>query len=220
MRQSQKECKDFMIANKEAENKPSIAPTLVEKPANYFTSYLAATKSRGSLITPEKLIDYLGDERFITSLERTGFYGESGYIWFWTGAIGTNLNGYHAIDIDNKSKRKKLRFVSMQWTEELDNMPFNRRVYFHQGNGPISVDIWKTSKHGGVTSMSGVRQPMAEAPVMVYMQDERSVQMEKTANDAIMIPGSRFYAARKVYLRKKNGMDPQLLGALRPLFED
>ena len=84
--------------------------------------------------------------------------------------------------------------------------------------------MWKTSKHGGITSMSGVRQPMAEAPVIVYAQDEGRIMTENTANkkrnDAIMIPAKRFYDARKVYLRKNKDMDPQLRDVLRPLFED
>ncbi len=225
MRQFQSRHADFMIVNKEDESKAA-APTVVEKPSNYFSSYMLAEKNRARLITPERLVEQLDNEHFLRSLESTDFYGQNRYIWFWTGAIGTNLNGYYAIDVDDKSKRKKLRFVSMQWTEELDSMPFNRRVYFHQGSGPIAVDIWKTPKHGGITSMSGVRQPMAEAPVMVYMQDERSVRMEKTAdgtdskNDAVMIPTSRFYVARQAYLRQKNELDPKLLKALRPIFEE
>ena len=225
MRQSQRKYADFMMANKEAESMACI-PTVVEKPSNYFSSYMLAEKNRARLITPERLVEQLGSEHFLRSLESTSFYGQNRHIWFWTGAIGTNLNGYYAIDIDDKSKRKKLRFVSAQWTEELDNVPFNRRVYFHQGNSPISVDIWKTTKHGGIMSMSGARQPTAEAPVMVYVQDERIVQMEKTANetdvknDAIMIPASRFYAARQAYLQKKQDLDPKLLKALRPVFEE
>jgi len=214
-----------MIVNMEAENKACL-PIVVEKPSNYFSSYMLAEKNRTRLLTPERLVEQLDNEHFLRSLESTNFYRQNGYIWFWSGAIGTNLNGYYAIDIDDKSKRKKLHFVSAQSTEKLDDIPFNRRVYFHQGNNPISVDIWKTAKHGGITSMSGVRQPMVEAPVIVYVQDEGSVQMEKTANktdaknDAIMIPASRFYVARQAYLRKKQDLDPKLLKALRPIFEE
>ncbi len=222
MRQFQKRNTDFMIANKEAESKAS-EPVVVEKSSNYFSSYLLAEKKRTKLITPERLVEQLDNERFLMALERTSFYNQNGYIWFWTGAIGTNLNGYYALDIDDKSKRKKLRFVSTQWTEELDNLPFNRRVYFHQGNGPISIDMWKTSKHGGITSMSGVRQPMAEAPVTVYLQDEGSTLTANGANekgDAIIIPAKRFDAARNAYLQKKQNLDPKLLEALRPIFEE
>ena len=210
-----------MLKNKDAESDVS-TPVVVEKSSNYFSSYLLAEKKRTKLITPERLVDQLDNERFLMALERTSFYSQNSYIWFWTGAIGTNLNGYYAIDIDGKSK--KLRFVSMQWTGELDNLPFNRRVYFHQGNGPITIDMWKTSKHGGITSMSGVRQPMAEAPVIVYAQDEGRIMTENTANkkrnDAIMIPAIRFDAARKAYLRKKQTLDPKLLEALRSIFEE
>ena len=223
MRQFQKEYTDFMIANKEVGSRTPM-PTIVEKPSNYFSSYMHAEKNRSKLITPERLVEQLDNEHFLMSLESTNFYIQNKYIWFWTGAIGTNLNGYYAIDVNDKSKRKTLRSVSAQWTEELDKIPFNRRVYFHQGNGPITVDIWNTPKHGGITSMSGVRQPMAEAPVMVYMQDERSMQTEKTANeannDAIMIPASRFNVARQAYLQKKQELDPNLLKALRPIFEE
>lgn len=222
MRQFQKRNTDFMIANKEAESRVS-EPVVVEKSSNYFSSYFLAEKKRTKLITPERLVEQLDNERFLLALERTSFYNQNGYIWFWTGAIGTNLNGYYALDIDDKSKKQKLRFVSTQWTEELDNLPFNRRVYFHPGNGPISIDMWKTSKHGGITSMSGVRQPMAEAPVTVYLQDEGSTLTANEANekaDAIIIPAKRFDAARKAYMQKKQNLDPKLLEALRPIFEE
>jgi hypothetical protein len=35
-----------------------------------------------------------------------------------------------------------------------------------------------------------------------------------------MIPASRFYAARQAYLQKKQDLDPKLLKALRPVFEE
>ncbi len=145
-------------------------PKVVEQSADYHQSGDVASQHNGTRIKLERLPALLNDPEFVKTIESTESYKRSGYTWFWTDTVGTNLSGYYKINPKGKTLDEMFTFISKEWDRDVEKVPFNERACFWKGSQPLSVRVRRSGILDRRLVVCGFDRLDDVAPVVVVEQ--------------------------------------------------
>ena len=142
-------------------------PKIVEHDADAKLSGIIARSYSGHLIELERVPELILDSRFMDSIRKTSSYSRHGDVWFWTGTVGTELNGYYKINPEGRDVKD--RFVPIKRDSSLFGTRDCRQVaLFLKGDMQLSVSIISAFTFAGRDiTVSGAFRDSMPAPLVV-----------------------------------------------------
>ena len=142
-------------------------PEIIEHEADARLSKIIARSYGGHLIELERVPELILDIKFMDKIKKTSTYSKYGDVWFWTGTVGTELNGYYKINPEGRDVKD--RFVPIKRDSSRSGIYNCRQIaLFLRGDEQLSVSIISTSTFAGRDiTVSGAFRDSMHAPLVV-----------------------------------------------------
>lgn len=144
----------------------TVLPKVVDQRSDYQISLDVASEHKGTLIEVERLPQLLNDSAFIKAIKDTESYRRDGSICFWTGTIGTNLNGYYRMNPQEKGLDEMFTFISEEFDSKVNAVFLDSIAHFRKGNQPLLVVVGREGRMSTTGPCTSAATPRLTVPLL------------------------------------------------------
>lgn len=115
-----------------------VRATVIEEKSDYYRS-----RSKGKLFAFKELPKVF--RQLIKDLEKTKFYKDKGYVWFYLDTVGTKSSGTFKFNPEGKTIQEMFKSVTQK---DYSKLPPNERTFFFKGDWPMTVFLMRVPGMG------------------------------------------------------------------------
>ncbi len=157
-----------------------VLPEFFEVSSDYYASKRFADKQEREQVRLERLPELMHDKEFLNVVENTETYKQYGYLSFWSGTIGTKLDGYYRMNPQGRRLNEMFQFISKDRSVAVVNPTLDGLAHFEKGVLPLLVCIGAPLYYGKPLSIRSNNR-LEENGNMVLLEQRQLSHIELAA---------------------------------------